>query len=220
MPTERQTPTRAPALHIGWWRNGFHEYKRPSDPEVPKTDGPVEPAGTAFGPTSGQRVPAPRRFVTFSDDPRETGALYAVAIAGVWSLVTFGFAMPGIPVAGLLGWKFGGSFNERGDRVIPMTVLAVVGTDLLFAAMMGLTLGPAMAIDSGLAAELIPAIAQLLVGFASTTAMMAGLGLLFLGAPGLLIAGISAIAWHHLMRRRFSEPAHEGGDRGSGDPLR
>ena len=193
---------RTPVLHIGWWRNGYHAYEQP-----------VAPIGAT-------PVPAPDRSAGPSDDLRQTGALYAVAIAGVCSLITFGLAMPGIPIAGLLGWKFGGSFATRGDRTISMTVLAVLGTDLMVAALMGLTLGPAMAIDRGLAAEPIAAIAQVLGGLISATATMALLGLLFFGLPGLLIAAISASVWHHFMRRRFSQPDPEGGDRGSADQHR
>ena len=57
-------------------------------------------------------------------------------------------------------------------------------------------------------------------GFVFATAMLAFIGLLIFGAPGLLIAGICAAVWHHLMRRRFSRPALAGGGRGSGDPRR
>ena len=79
--------------------------------------------------------------VASTDDPRQTGALYAVAIAGIASLITFGLTMASVPIAGLLGWKFGGSFRERGDRMISMTLLAVLGTDLLMATLMGVAFG-------------------------------------------------------------------------------
>ena len=149
------------------------------------------------GPFAGAlQDPASERPRSFSDDARRTGALYAVVIAGVWTLVTFGITYPAIPVAAVLGWHFGGSYETRGDRFWSMTLLSVIGTDLLFGFLLGVNLGPATVME------------------------LAVLGLVLLGLPGLLIAAISASLWSHFMRRRFSEPTPEGGDRRSADPLR
>lgn len=187
---------RRPALHIGWWRNGFHPYGRVREPaKVSEMD--IQTRG-AFLATrismawlAGSVVLALILWVINSQ------------FVVVPVLVAIG-AVAALPVSFVLGWLLAVRAVRSRTAFLPMVVLTVLLTDIEI----GVVVGVAAVAMSGN-----------LTGLAYT-AIAIPFGLLFYGLPGLAIAVPSAWFWEHRMRRRFSQPAPGGGGRGSGDPRR
>jgi hypothetical protein len=46
---------QTPALHIGWWRNGYHQYERDDQPTEPTPDEQGDALAANAGPTRGSR---------------------------------------------------------------------------------------------------------------------------------------------------------------------
>jgi hypothetical protein len=189
---------RNPVLHIGWWRNGYHEYTRDDEP-------------TATAAEVGQTGPTNREI-------RKRGALIAALICVAWVLgggvgwalllpVNSAFAavpvlvaiggLAALPVSPWLGWKYAHDARS-GKSFWRMTLWTVALSDLVVVVAFEALAAIAVLVnhDPNWVGDILLAIPVGLVIYS--------LGLVIFGLPGLLLAIPSCWYWEHAMRRRFA----------------
>jgi hypothetical protein len=202
---------RTPVLHIGWWRNGFHDYGRLEEPRM-----------------------KPDRIVPSDRDVRNRGAIIAALICAAWTiggaigwllLLPVNSTLAAVPaliaIAGLaalpascwLGWRYAHD-ARTGHAFWRMTVLSVLLSDLVVVVTFEVLAAIAVLVNTD-PNWLFGVVAAVPGGL-----LIYSIGLLIFGLPGLILAIPSCWYWEYAMRRSFSWPTRGGGDRGSGDQRR
>jgi hypothetical protein len=196
-----------PVLHIGWWRNGYHEYDRVEVPTV--------------APVSGEQTDPTDREI------RQKGAMVAAAISATWFLIAWliwvalspdesglrnlvGLVAAGaalsLPPSALLGWNRAISAVRSTGQATKMSVGVVLLTDLEIVIGYGIAV-IVYAVTTNEVRDLWTLafngiVGSLLAVFFAVIVYL--LGLLLFGIPGLVMAIPSALLWQRVMRRTFA----------------
>lgn len=200
---------RPSALHIGWWRQGYHEYDRAEE----SMTNPVTPehAGSREGEIRKRAMVA--AAISMAWLIGGCAGWFALRVLGsdfevVPGLIAVGGAVALLPSA-LLGRRYAPSAVETGRAFLPMAIWVVLLTDLEVVLAAFLSAAAVIFVGFNGYAALDPITLgtnlfwDALRGVAGAVAIYL-LGLLIFGLPGLAMGLPSAWFWQHRMRRKFT----------------
>ena len=193
------------ALHIGWWRNGFHPYERPeltnaSESEIRNYGGRLAAVIAAGWLASG--------IIGGFVNPDVQRTLLALLIPPVFIVFFLGRRLAVKAVTS--------EFRLGLPAVIRLAVVTVALNSfaVAFETLVWNLVNPSYWDASR------PTLGEVVVGLPFATILVGLLGIVIFGPLAIGPASVSAGLWSYLMRRRFTTPGPLSGVPGSGDRPR